>query len=204
MFSSSTMQVNPDIEECFVLRGWYDTSGSEQTFQAHTASGSSSTVGFNRSEIRSLDEVKQANYGMPDKPEYFSARATVMHIKADNISYPACPTPLCNKKVIEMGNSWRCEKCDQSFDAPEHRFVTLFVTALDWNLNFYIYFFSSYIMSLAVADHSGQAWLQGFNEVGVAIFNMTANELLAIRVRQVLLLTLLCLHILNVIGTEPD
>ena len=40
-------------------------------------------------------------------------------------------------------------------------------------------------MSLAVADHSGQAWLQGFNEVGVAIFNMSANELLAIRVRQV-------------------
>jgi len=161
MFSSSTMQVNPDIEECFILRGWYDSSGSEETFQAHTSAGSSSTVGFNRSEIRSLDEVKQANYGMPDKPEYFSARATVMHIKADNISYPACPTPLCNKKVIEMGNSWRCEKCDHSFDAPEHR----------------------YIMSLAVADHSGQAWLQGFNEVGLAIFNMSANELLAIKER---------------------
>jgi len=40
-------------------------------------------------------------------------------------------------------------------------------------------------MSLAVADYSGQAWLQGFNEVGVAIFNMTANELLAIKVSQV-------------------
>ena len=39
-------------------------------------------------------------------------------------------------------------------------------------------------MSLAVADYSGQAWLQGFNEVGVAIFNMSANELLAIRVCQ--------------------
>jgi replication factor A1 len=126
------MQVNPDIEECFILRGWYDSSGSEQTFQAHTAAGSSSTVGFNRSEMRSLDEVKQANYGMPDKPEYFSARATVMHIKADNISYPACPTPLCNKKVIEMGNSWRCEKCEQSFEAPEHRLVSLILP--DWSL----------------------------------------------------------------------
>ena len=125
MFSSSTMQVNPDIEECFILRGWYDSSGSEQTFQAHTAAGSTSTVGFNRSEMRSLDEVKQANYGMPDKPEYFSARATVMHIKAENISYPACPTPLCNKKVIETGNSWRCEKCDRNFEAPEHRLISL-------------------------------------------------------------------------------
>jgi replication factor A1 len=41
-------------------------------------------------------------------------------------------------------------------------------------------------MSLAVADYSAQAWLQGFNEVGVAIFNMSANELLAIKVGQVL------------------
>lgn len=37
-------------------------------------------------------------------------------------------------------------------------------------------------MSLAVADYSGQAWLQGFNDVGVAIFGMSANELLEIRV----------------------
>ena len=43
-------------------------------------------------------------------------------------------------------------------------------------------FFTSYIMSLAVADYSGQAWLQGFNEIGVAIFNMSANDLLAIKV----------------------
>ena len=126
MSTSSIMQVNPDIEECFALRGWYDSSGSEQTFQAHTnSSGLSSTVGFNRSEIRSLDEVKQANYGMPDKPEYFSARATIMHIKADNIFYPACPTPTCSKKVIETGNGWRCERCNQSFEAPEHRLVFL-------------------------------------------------------------------------------
>jgi replication factor A1 len=43
-------------------------------------------------------------------------------------------------------------------------------------------------MSLAVADYSGQVWLQGFNEVGVAIFSMMANELLAIKVCWVLLL----------------
>jgi len=37
---------------------------------------------------------------------------------------------------------------------------------------------------MAVADYSGQAWLQGFNEVGIAIFGMTANALLEIRVRR--------------------
>ncbi|KAF9566321.1 replication factor-a protein [Agrocybe pediades] len=162
MVSTSTMQINPDIEECFALRGWFDSLGDTQTFKAHSiSSGQSSTFGFNRADIRSLDEVKQAEYGMPDKPDMFSTRATVMHIKSDNISYPACPTPNCNKKVIEVGDQWRCEKCSQNFPAPEHR----------------------YIMSLAVADYSGQAWLQGFNEVGLAIFGMTANELLEIRDR---------------------
>lgn len=43
---------------------------------------------------------------------------------------------------------------------------------------------SRYIMSLAVADWSGQAWLQGFNDVGVAVFGMPANELVEIKVRQ--------------------
>lgn len=39
-----------------------------------------------------------------------------------------------------------------------------------------------YIISMAVADWSGQAWLQGFNDVGVAIFGMTANDLIEKRV----------------------
>ncbi|KAF9527021.1 hypothetical protein CPB83DRAFT_857001 [Crepidotus variabilis] len=161
MVSSSTMQINPDIDECFALRGWYDSSGVDQTFQAHSStSGGGSTIAFNRSELRGLDEVKQGEYGMPGKPEVFSARGTVMHIKSDNISYPACPNDGCSKKVEELGDkNWRCEKCNQSFEAPRHR----------------------YIMSMAVADYSGQAWLQGFNDVGEAIFGKPANDLVTIK-----------------------
>lgn len=40
-----------------------------------------------------------------------------------------------------------------------------------------------YIISIAVADWSGQAWLQGFNDAGIVIFGMTANELHDLRVR---------------------
>ncbi len=125
MIGSSTMQINPDIEECFSLRGWYDTSGSEQTFKAYsTSSAISSSAGFNRSELRGLDEVKQASYGTPGNPEYFSARGTIMHLKSDPISYPACANEGCSKKVEEVGNVWRCEKCNQSFEEPKHRYVT--------------------------------------------------------------------------------
>jgi replication factor A1 len=38
-------------------------------------------------------------------------------------------------------------------------------------------------MSFAVADPSGQAWFSGFNEVGVEMFGMTANELQELRER---------------------
>ena len=35
---------------------------------------------------------------------------------------------------------------------------------------------------MAVADHSAQAWMQGFNDAGVAVFGMSANELIEIKV----------------------
>jgi len=35
---------------------------------------------------------------------------------------------------------------------------------------------------MAVADWSGQAWLQVFNDVGIVIFGMTANHLQELRV----------------------
>lgn len=39
------------------------------------------------------------------------------------------------------------------------------------------------MISMAVADYSGQAWLSGFNDVGLVVFGMTANELHDIKVR---------------------
>lgn len=38
-------------------------------------------------------------------------------------------------------------------------------------------------MSMAVSDYTGQAWLQGFNDVGVAVFDMPADNLVELRVR---------------------
>lgn len=43
--------------------------------------------------------------------------------------------------------------------------------------------FSRYAFSLAVADWSGQAWLQGFNNVGITLFGMPANDLVKMKVR---------------------
>ena len=36
-------------------------------------------------------------------------------------------------------------------------------------------------MAMAVADHSGVAWFQCINDVGAAIFNMSADELVELK-----------------------
>ena len=126
MLSSSYMTISPDIEEAHLLRGWYDGIGAEKSFQSHSnaiSSGGSSFSGFNRNEMRHLSEVKESQLGMSDKADFFSVRATVMHIKSETIAYPACPTQGCSKKVTDLGDGWRCEKCDKTFERPEHRYV---------------------------------------------------------------------------------
>ncbi len=124
MMNSSSMHVNPDIPEAHALRGWYDAAGAEQTFQAHTSTmPTGGGVTFDRTEIRNLNEIKALDLGMSDKVETFSARATVVHIRTDNIAYPACPSAGCGRKVLQMGDSWRCEKCDKSYEKPQYRFV---------------------------------------------------------------------------------
>ncbi|KAF9024354.1 replication factor-a protein [Hymenopellis radicata] len=148
MVASSIMTVNPDLPQVYQLRGWFDGEGKDATFNAHSRVGGSSGMGggFNRNEMKSINEVKEAEMGQSDKVEFFSSRATIMHIKNTGpFTYPACGT--CQKK-------WRCDKCNKSMSTPEYR----------------------YILSIAVADWSGQAWYNGFNDVGQEVFGITGNE----------------------------
>ncbi|KAJ3764863.1 putative replication factor A protein 1, partial [Lentinula raphanica] len=165
MTSSSIMTRDPDIPESYALQGWYDSTGSTMTFQSQRNAGGSlpgsGGGGFNRSEMKTLCEMKLEADRIPDsdeKPVYFSTRAMVMHIRNENIAYPACET--CKKKVVEEGGSWRCDKCNKLWSRPTYR----------------------YIMSFVVSDHSGQAWFQGFNDVGDTLFGKSANEITEIKV----------------------
>ncbi|KAL1741354.1 hypothetical protein HDZ31DRAFT_84875 [Schizophyllum fasciatum] len=161
MLMSSMMFVNPDNTEAFQLRGWFDDDGKTTQFASHTAGGGAGAGrGFDHNDQRTLTEIKNANLGMNDAVEYFSSRATIMHIKDNNFAYPACRSPDCNKKVVENNpGEWRCEKCDVTHASPDYRFM----------------------LQLAVADLHGQAWFQGFNDAGQVIFNMSANEIMAMK-----------------------
>ena len=61
---------------------------------------------------------------------------------------------------------------------------------------------------MAVADHSGQAWLQGFNDVGQMVFNMTADELMEIKVGCSAPINIpslpRCMHVINETRQDRD
>lgn len=162
LLSSGSMTVDPDIDEAHKLKGWYDAGGSTENFQSHanTMGAVSATSGGKRDEYKSVAQVSEENLGMGESTDWFNIKATILYVKKDNVAYPACQTDSCNKKVVEINpGEWRCEKCDKTWDKPDYR----------------------YIMSVNVGDHTGQLWLSCFNEVGLAIMGVPANDLMAMR-----------------------
>ncbi|MCJ1477888.1 Replication factor A protein 1 [Lambiella insularis] len=157
LLSSGSMSVDPDIDEAHKLKGWYDAQGRTDTFSSHASMGASAGAAGGRGDpLKTIVQVKEEELGFSEATDYFTTKATIIYIKQDNVSYPACASPDCNKKVIEQDpGQWRCEKCDKTFPKPEYR----------------------YIMSLNVSDHTGQIWLSCFDDVGRMIMGMSADQL---------------------------
>ncbi|KAG0291122.1 Replication factor A protein 1 [Linnemannia gamsii] len=154
-FGGSSWKINPEIEEAFKLRGWFDNEAGSTNFQAHTSDFKSSST-----PRMTFDEVKHASANLdPTQTLYFETRGTiVMMSKSENtFQYPACPSANCNKKVTEDNNVWRCESCNTTVSEPDYR----------------------YIMGVNVSDHTGQEWIQAFNDSGRVITGRPAAELVA-------------------------
>lgn len=156
LLSSGTMTVDPDIEEAHKLKGWYDAQGRSDTFTSYTSTGAAMGSGGRTESFKTIAQVREEQLGMSDQPDYFTLKVTIVYIKPDNLTYPACASGTCNKKVTELDpGQWRCEKCDKTFPQPQHR----------------------YIMLMNVSDHTGQLWLSCFDEVGKLVMGVSANEL---------------------------
>lgn len=203
LFSSSMMQIDPDMEEAHSLSGWYKNVGRNEHFSTHASLRGEGPVGGGmKMDVRkTLAEVKDEGLGMGEAPDYFSCLATVVFIRQENVSYPACRTEGCKKKVVDDGaGQWRCEKCDKSWDTPLHRYHLRISTphihslhlllptsrcptsALPLLLNPFLLFFWSltgfrYIMTVSVNDHTSQAWFNLFDDVGQKFLGVDANTL---------------------------
>jgi replication factor A1 len=119
---------------------------------------------------------------MGEKTDYFTTQATIAFIKNETFSYPACANPEgCNKKVLDNGDGWLCEKCDRKWDSPIHRYV-LTVWHDDHAPAAQTDIWFSYILSLNVLDHTSSFWITAFNEVAEQIMGVSANELMRLKV----------------------
>lgn len=161
LLSSGSMSVDPDIDEAHRLKGWYDAQGRTDTFASHAGmAGAMGAAGGRQDASKTIAQVKEENLGMSETVDYFATKATIIFLKQDNVSYPACASPDCNKKVLQEDSGlWRCERCDKTFPKPEYR----------------------YIMSLNVSDHTGQIWLSCFDDVGRMIMGMSADQLMELK-----------------------
>ena len=161
LLSSGTMTVDPDIPEAHRLKGWYDSSGRNDSFATHSNLASAGTASGRKEDVKVISQVKDEGLGMGEATDYFTVKATVVHIKQETFAYPSCLNQGCNKKVTnDMGDGWRCEKCNQTHERPEYR----------------------YVMSLSVNDHTGQLWLSCFDDTArVLMGGKSADQLMEMR-----------------------
>ncbi|KAI9681120.1 MAG: Replication factor A protein 1 [Caeruleum heppii] len=161
LLSSGSITIDPDIDEAHKLKGWYDAQGHSDTFMSHASMGGAmGAAGGRKDTFKTISRIQEENTGMSETAEYFSLKATIIYVKQDTVSYPACLSEGCNKKVVEVDpGQWRCERCDKTHPKPEHR----------------------YIMSINVSDHTGQIWLSCFDEVGRLVMGMSADQLVELK-----------------------
>jgi replication factor A1 len=160
LLSSGSMTIDPDIAEAHKLKGWYDSQGRTENFASHSNMASTGAAGGRQDPCKTVAQIREEQLGMSEEPAYFSVKATIVYIKQDTFSYPACSNEGCSKKVVESPDgTWRCEKCEANFPKPNHR----------------------YIMSLNVNDHTGQLWLSCFDDTGRAVMGMSADQLMELK-----------------------
>lgn len=136
----------------------YDSVGKDGNFKQYTNFGAVSSAS-RPDEIKTIGQAKDEQLGMTDKTDYFSVCATILYIKQETFSYPACPGEGCNKKLIDEGGEWRCEKCNRTYPSPVHR----------------------YILQMNVIDSTGSFWITGFNEVAEQIMGVSADNLFKLK-----------------------
>jgi len=107
--------------------------------------------------------IRDAELGKNGAPDYVEVYALINFIRNESIAYAACRTEKCNKKMQQNPgqDSWSCEKCGNTYDSPEYR----------------------YVLSLSLSDWSGATFVTAFNKEGAIILGgRAANDVEQLRV----------------------
>ncbi|KAI7849609.1 hypothetical protein BDC45DRAFT_448356 [Circinella umbellata] len=151
-----SVKTNLDIPETTKLKHWYASQSSDASYTTFSSQAVGS-IGQQSNTRITLNQVKQDNLGSSEKPDYFSARATVVFMKSDNPAYPGCPE--CKKKMVNDENGWRCEKCSKQYPEPTWR----------------------YVLTASVEDATAQLFVQLFDDQATTIVGISANEAMRLK-----------------------
>ncbi|KAM7517662.1 hypothetical protein LguiB_016624 [Lonicera macranthoides] len=160
--SSTQLFIDPDSQEAYALRNWFDRVGKDTSSQSISRDA---IPGGSRNEIRkTVSQIKDEGLGRSDKPDWVTVKGTITFIKTDTFCYTACPLMTgdrqCNKKVSQSGNSrWQCDRCNREFEECDYR----------------------YLLQVQVQDHTGLTWMTAFQESGEEILGCAAKELYRVK-----------------------
>uniref|UniRef100_A0A915C2S8 Replication protein A subunit n=3 Tax=Parascaris univalens TaxID=6257 RepID=A0A915C2S8_PARUN len=152
--SSTRIEINPDCDESKALYVWYREKRPSIDVKRITVT-SMGGDSYAR-DLRLIGIADNAKLGRnEDKGAYFNVTAMISSMKADGALYKSCGTNGCKKKVVEMDNQYRCEKCNLTLDS--FKYVLL--------------------LSMELSDFSGCHWVTVFEEKAVKLLGKTAEEL---------------------------
>lgn len=157
VLGSSCVQINPDIQEAHMLKGWFENGGNvADTVNLSGKSGQAG--GAVGGTFKLFAEAKQSTGA--DQAEYFCVKGCIVLVRKENSMYTACPKEGCNKKVVDQGNGmYRCEKCSQAYDTFQWRIM----------------------LQVCVADVSDSQWVTIFHDQAEQVLNTNASELGAMK-----------------------
>ncbi|CAH0547198.1 unnamed protein product [Brassicogethes aeneus] len=150
--ASSQMRINPELQECYRIRGWYDSEGVN--IDATNISARSEMGNFNTPWM-CFKDVQDQSLGNAEKGDYYQVMGTILLMRSENCIYKACPSEKCNKKIVDLETGmYRCEKCGTEYPSFKYRLLA----------------------SMNVGDWSGNQWVSMFSNEAEKVLGLTAQE----------------------------
>lgn len=114
-----------------------------------------------QNELRTIREIKEMSEHMmsANQPKFHTVIGYISRLRSEDfksMTYPACNNHNCKKKMtIEIDGFYKCPVCKISFPSCTYR----------------------YLLSFDFNDNTGTSTVNGFDEIGLGLFGMTANNL---------------------------
>ncbi|GFT42272.1 replication protein A 70 kDa DNA-binding subunit [Nephila pilipes] len=153
----SMLFIDPSVSEASVLRSWFENLGDSVNVKPLH-----STI-FN--EFKSLTwktfaDITAIDFEDSDKTEYYTVKAYVDQVLKEKCMYKSCPFEDCYKKVVDLNNGfYKCTKCDKEYNS------------FNWVP----------LLSLNLADFSGNLWVVAFREVAELLIGYEIKTLSKIK-----------------------